>query len=279
MVHIITDSTACLTRQDIERYHIPVVPQMITFGDDSFLEGIDIDTEQFLTRLKASSELPKTAAPPIETFVKEFERLVPTGEPILCLHPSSEISGTVRSATVAAADYPEADIRILDTRLIASPLRTLVLLAAQWAEEGADADSIVKRVMDMSARCKLYFLVDTLEYLAKGGRIGGAAALVGTVLQIKPILRLHNGKIDQFEKERTSKRAVERLKEVICDHAPHDGTAYVSVLYAGNQVEGARLAQDLGRMLGQEDVPVIPMPPAIITHAGPGILGVGYFTN
>jgi DegV family protein with EDD domain len=279
MVHIIADTTACLPEGVAEKYHIPVIPQVINFGSDSYLEGVNMSMDQFLVRLKASSELPKTAAPPIDLFVKEFQRLVPTGEPIICIHPSSDVSGTVRSATIAAQDFPNADIRILDTRLITSPLGTLVEMAAEWAAQGADADIIVKRVMDLAARCKVYFLVDTLEYLAKGGRIGGAAALLGSVLQIKPILRLHDGKVDQFERERTSKRALERVKEIVCEQAPKDGTAYLSVLYAGNHPEGVSLAKELGQIIGQPNVPVVPMPPAIITHGGPGILGVGFFTH
>jgi len=279
MVKIIADTTACLTPEFSRRYDIPVIPQVINFGTDSFLEGINMGIDDFLQRLQASAELPKTAAPPPDLFTKEFQRLVPMGEPIICIHPSTEVSGTVRSATVAAMDFPDADIRILDTRLIASPLGTLVELAAGWAEAGMDADTIVQQVMDMARRSRLYFMVDTLEFLARGGRIGGAAALLGGVLQIKPILRWVDGKVDQYERERTHKRAVNRLMEIVCEQAPHDGTAYVSVLYAGNHPEARAIAQDLGQQLNQPEVPVVPMPPAIITHGGPGILGVGFFTK
>lgn len=279
MIHIIADTTSCLTPEFARQHSIPLIPQVINIGNDSYLEGIDIDIDTFLKRLTTSPELPKTAAPPPELFVHEFQRLVPTGEPILCIHPSSEISGTVRSATVAAQDFPNADIRILDTRLVASPLGTLIKLAAEWAEAGNDADVIVKRVMELTKRCRLYFMVDTLEYLARGGRIGGAAALLGSMLQIKPILRLNDGRVDQYERERTHKRAINRLMEIVCEQAPSDGTAYLSVLYAGNHPEGQTLARDLGRIIHQAEVPVVPMPPAIITHGGPGILGVGFFAK
>lgn len=279
MVHIIADTTSCLTPEFSKRHGIPVIPQVINIGNDSYLEGVDIDIDTFLKRLTTSAELPKTAAPPPELFVQAFQRMVPTGEPILCIHPSSEISGTVRSATVAAQDFPEADIRIIDTRLVASPLATLVTLAAEWAEAGESADVIVQRVTQMARRCRLYFMVDTLEFLARGGRIGGAAALLGGMLQIKPILRLSDGRVDQYERERTHKRAVNRLMEIVCEQAPNDGTAYLSVLYAGNHPEGQTLARDLGQLLKQAEVPVVPMPPAIITHGGPGILGVGFFAR
>jgi DegV family protein with EDD domain len=279
MVKIVTDTTACLDQEFSKRTGVPVIPQVINFGSESYYEGIDLDIETFMQRLKTSSELPKTAAPPPELFVEEFKRLVPLGEPIICIHPSAEVSGTVRSATVAAMDFPGADIRVLDTRLIGSPLGTLVQLADQWAKAGVSADEIVTRVMEMSRRCRVYFMVDTLEYLARGGRIGNAAALLGGVLQIKPILRLNDGKVDQYERERTHKRAVARLKEIVTEQIARDETGYLSVMYSGEKSQGLALAADLSDLIGQREVPVVHVPPAIVTHGGPGILGVGFFVK
>jgi DegV family protein with EDD domain len=279
MVRIITDTLAGLPAEIARRYHIPVIPQVIIFGNDSYLEGIEIDNATFMQRLKAARELPKTAAPPPELFAKEFERLVPEGEPILCIHPSAEISGTVRSAVVAARDFPQADIRVIDTSLIASPLATLVTLAAEWAEAGLDADAIEARLRELIPRCRIYFMVATLEYLAKGGRIGGAAALLGSVLQIKPILTLHDGRVEQFERERTHKRALARLKELVLEQIPRDDCGHLSVLHAGVPEQAQALADDLGAQLGLSQIPILDVPPAIVTHAGPGVLGVGFFVG
>ena len=179
MVKIITDTTACLSPEIAHRYDIPVIPQVVHFGEETFLEGVDMDAGAFMTRLMASAELPKTAAPPPELFVEQFRRGAPLGEPIVCIHPSAEISGTIRSATIAATEFPDADIRIVDTRLIASSLGTIVQLAAEAAAEGADADAIVARVNDLGRRGRIYFLVSTLEYLARGGGGGGAGGGVG----------------------------------------------------------------------------------------------------
>lgn len=276
MVKIITDTTSCLSPEFSRQHDIPVIPQVINFGDESFLEGVNLSIGDFMQRLRTSPELPKTAAPPVELFVKEFERLVPLGETILCIHPSSEVSGTVRSAQVAAQEFPNADIRILDTRLVASPLGTLVEKAAGWEEEGLGADMIDTRLREMMGRGRIYFLVATLEYLAKGGRIGGAAALVGSVLQIKPLLTMCDGRIDVLEKERTHRRALERLQELVVTHvAAYNG--YVSVLHAGIPEQGKALADSLKSRLGLADVPIYNMPPAIVTHGGPGILGIGFF--
>jgi DegV family protein with EDD domain len=278
MIKIITDTTACLLPETVQKFNIPVIPQVINFGNESFLEGLEMDLPTFMQRLKTSPELPKTAAPPPKLFIKEFEKLVPLGEPILCIHPSTEVSGTVRSAQVAAAEFPQADIRVIDTRSIASPLATMVELAAQWAVEGCDADAIEKRVRSMIPRSRIYFLVSTMEYLAKGGRIGGASALLGTVLQIKPILTFVDGQVNQFEKARTHNHAVNRLKELTIRQVPKSD-AYVTVMHAGVPEQGQELAADLKSELGLADVPVHHMPPAIITHAGPGILGVGFFLS
>jgi DegV family protein with EDD domain len=279
MVQIITDTTACLPPEIAQRYHIPVIPQVINFGEESFYEGIQIDIPTFMNRLKSSSEIPKTAAPPPELFVEEFAHLVSLGEPILCIHPSAEVSGTVRSAIVAAQDFPSADIRVIDTRTIATPLGTMVELAAEWAQQGLDADTIVSRLESLIRRCRVYFMVATLEYLARGGRIGGAAALLGSVLQIKPILTVTDGRVDQFERERTHKRAIARLKEIVIEEAPHDGCAYLTIMQADNLGEARLLAEDLATKLNQPHIPIAHMPPAIVTHGGPGILGVGFFVQ
>jgi DegV family protein with EDD domain len=279
MVQIITDTTSCLPTDFAARYHIPVIPQIINFGNDSFYEGVDLDNDGFMTRLKNSSELPKTAAPPPELFSEVFERLIPLNEPILCIHPSAEVSGTVRSAFVAAQDYPQADIRIIDTRVLGSPLCTLVELAAQWAAESQDADTIFSRLQNLIGRARVYFLVPSLEFLQRGGRIGGAQALLGSVLQIKPILCLRDGRVDRYESERTYKRALARLKDIVLEQISHDGSGYLSVMHAGVTVEGQSLAADLGRLVNQAEVPVYNVPPAIVTHGGPGLLAASFFTD
>ena len=276
MVKIVTDTVACLSLEVSNRYHIPVVPQVINFGSETYLEGVDIDIDTFMRKLRASRELPKTAAPPVECFVKVFEQLVPSGEPILCIHPSSEVSGTVRSALTAAQEFPSADIRVIDTRLVGSPIGTIIQLAAEWSEAGEDIDTIVSRINEMAPRCRIYFLVDTLEYLQRGGRIGGAQALLGSLLQIKPILTFEDGRVNQFEKVRTHRQALTRLKELVISQYPAQG-GYLSVMHAGVPEQGTELAKALAEELGLSNVPVVNVPPAIVTHAGPGILVAAFF--
>jgi DegV family protein with EDD domain len=280
MVRIITDTTAVLSPEVARKHDIPVIPQIIHFGADEYLDGVDIDTATFMQRLTASKVLPKTAAPPPSLFAAEFQRLAPSGVSILCIHPSAEVSGTVRSATVAKAEFPGVDIRVIDTRVVGSPLGVMVELAAEWAAAGESADAIVARLADLIRRCRLFFMVPTLEYLAKGGRIGGAAALVGTVLQIKPILDFKDGRIDVLERERTYKRALARLKELVIEQAAPGDDARISVMQAGVPEEGQALAEDLRARLNlARTPPVAVMPPSVVTQGGPGILGVGFFAR
>jgi DegV family protein with EDD domain len=280
MVKIITDTTSGLPVEVARQYAIPVIPQIINFGTDTYKEGIDLDNAGFMKRLLECKELPKTSAPPPGFFVEEFTRLVPLGETILCIHPSSEVSGTVRAALVAATDFPVADIRVVDTRVVASPLATMVELAAEWAENGEKADTIEERLRDMIPRCRIYFLVSTLECLARGGRIGGASALLGSVLQIKPILSLNDGRVEVFERERTHKHALRRLKELVYTQFPADHSkAYLSVMHAAVPEQANALADEFRFQLGLERVPILDVPPAITTHGGPGILAVAFFVE
>jgi DegV family protein with EDD domain len=279
MIHIITDTTSGLPREISKRYDIPVIPQVIIFGDKSYYEGIDIDNAMFMKMLISSKELPKTAAPPPELFVQEFTKLVPAGGTIFCIHPSSDISGTVRSAFTAAQEFPNADIRIIDTRTVGSSLATLVELAAKWASNGENADYIEKTINQLIPRNRIYFLVDTLEYLAKGGRIGGASALLGSVLKIKPILSLKDGHVEQFEKERTLKRAINRLVELVKTQAARDSEAYISVMHAAVPELAREFARTLCNEFSLDNIPILDVPPAIVTHGGPGILAAAFFTD
>jgi DegV family protein with EDD domain len=277
MVRIITDTTSGLPLELGEEYGIPILPQIIIFGEDSYRDDTELDTRTFLEKLRAASVLPKTAAPPPALYHPIFERLAGEDDSIICLHPSSDLSGTVRAATVAARDFPGADIRIVDTRTVAGPLATMVLLAAQWAREGVDADTIIARVQDLMARQRVYFVVDTLEYLHKGGRIGGARALLGGLLQVKPILTLQQGRVEPFEQQRTAKRALARLRELVLSECPADAGAHLCVMHADAEAQASSLAAEFSAKLGLPDVPIYELPPAIVVHGGPGILATSFF--
>jgi DegV family protein with EDD domain len=283
MVHIVTDTTAVLSQDVADRYDVPVVPQVIHFGQQSFLECQEMDSRMFMERLLTSEALPQTAAPPPELFREHFARLSADGEPILCIHPSAKVSGTVRSATVARQGFPEADIRVMDTQAIGAPLGRMVVLAAEWAREGMDADTIWQRLQDMIPRVRIYFTVDTLEYLQRGGRIGGAKALLGNILRIRPVLTWREGQVEPGFNERTTRRAVQRLVTLACEQAPRDHDPMFSVMHAAAPDVATQIVDQLKDAFGGEsggrslDVWVTDMVPAIVTHAGPGAVAVGFF--
>lgn len=279
MIRIVTDTTSGLPASLAARHGIPVVPQVIVFAEKEYLELVELGGEEFMNKLRASKELPKTAAPAPDAFEAVYRPFVEAGDTILSIHPSAEVSGTVRGATVAAQAFPGADIRILDTRTIGGPLARMVLLAANWLADGCDADTIWARLLALMPRHRLYFLVDTLEYLQKGGRIGGAAALLGSVLQVKPILGLVDGRVEAIERQRTHRRALDRLKQLVTEQAARGEAAQLSVMHAGAPDLARLVADDLATALATSDVFITDLVPAIVTHVGPGALAVGFFTQ
>lgn len=280
MVKIIADTTSCLPPVEAEKLGIHYLPQIIVFGEETYRDDTEMDPRTFLKRQKISPVLPKTAAPPPALYTQIFQELSAKGETIIVLAPSENVSGTFRSATVAAQDFSNADIRILDTRLIAGGLGAVVKQAANWANAGVTPDEIIGRVQEMCLRHRIYFMADTLEYLYKGGRIGAAKALFGSLLQVKPILTFRNGIIEPFESQRTHKRAIARLKEVVMAECPRDPNSFLCVMHGDAEAEALQCASEFSTQLDipMEDIAIYDLTPAILVHSGPGVIAVSYFT-
>ena len=277
-IRIVTDTAATLPPEFVRTHEINVVPQIIVFGQETFFENVTLSFDEFLVRLKSSAMLPKTSAPQPGDLIQAYRSQLEDADTILSIHPSSDVSGTVRSAMTAKnTTFPDADIRIIDSRTAGGNLASMVIAAVEWAEQGIGADEIVKRVDAMIPRGRVYFLVATLEYLQRGGRIGGAAALIGTALQIKPILELKAGRVEAFEKVRTHHRALERLKELVLEQCPPSADAHLCILQADVQNAAEQLAAELRGKLGIKNIPIYPCGASITTHVGPGTLGVAFF--
>lgn len=277
MVKIIADTTSGLSREFLTSLGIVLIPQIVIFGEDSFRDDTELDTATFMSKLRNSRQLPKTAAPPPNLYFPHFEEAMQKKEDVIVIAPSAKVSGTVNSAQVAAKEFPNLNIQVVDSKSIAGNLASLVILAHQWATEGKTADEIVNLLMTWIPRGRTYFLVDTLEYLQKGGRIGGAKALLGELLQVKPILSLGDGQVQPFEQQRTKKRAINRLIEVVTQECPKGKDSYISLLQADAKTEADELAEIFKTRLDVAEIPVFEMPPAIVVHGGPGILGVAFF--
>jgi DegV family protein with EDD domain len=279
MVKIVADTTSGLPREMMKSLEIPLIPQIVIFGEDSFRDDTELDTAAFLAKLKACKELPKTAAPPPALYNPIFSEARRQGECVIVVAPSARVSGTVRAAEVAAQDFPDVDVRVVDTLSVAGNLASLVLLADEWARSGVDADTIVHRLSDWIGRGRIYFLVNTLEYLQKGGRIGGAKALIGKMLQVKPILCVREGQVEPFEQQRTKKRALARLIEIVEDQCPKNLEAHLCVMQADAMPEAEGLVTELKSRLNLASIPIYELPPAIVVHGGPGVLAVGFFVH
>ena len=277
MTIIVADTTCGLPRDMLAQRGIPFVPQVVMFGEESFHDDKDLDTTTFLQKLKASKELPKTAAPEPPLYYPIFEEARKTGESVVVVAPTAKASGTVRSAQTAAQEFPDVDIRVVDSQTLSCNLGSLVLVADDLAKAGKSASQIVATLEDMIPRGRIYFLVDTLEYLAKGGRIGGAKRLVAELLEIKPILQIQNGQVEPFEQQRTKKRALARLVEVVAENCKGGESAHLCVLQVEAESEAQALVEELKSKVDVPNIPIYELPPAIVVHAGPRAMGVGFF--
>ncbi|MFN8435005.1 MAG: DegV family protein [Anaerolineales bacterium] len=277
MTIIVADTTCGLPRALIAQRGIPLIPQVVMFGEESFHDDKDLDTALFLQKLKVAKSLPKTAAPEPSLYYPILEEARKNDQSVVVVAPTGKASGTVRSAQTAAQEFPEVDVRIVDTQTISCNLGSLVLLADDMAKVGKSASQIVAKLEDMIPRGRIYFLVDTLEYLAKGGRIGGAKRLVAELLEIKPILQIKDGQVESFEQPRTKKRALTRLVEIATEQCPGGAESHLCVLQVEAEEEAQALADELKLNIKVPEIPIYELPPAIVVHAGPRAMGVGFF--
>ena len=279
MIRIIADTTCGLPLPLLQTLGIDFLPQIITFGDQSYRDDFEIDTPTFLSKLKAAEKLPGTAAPPPILYHPIYEKHIKNGDAMLVITPSAEVSGTYRSAKIAAEEFPEAEIQIIDSRTVAGGLGTLVLQAHKWAQAGMEMETLKAKLSDMAKREKLYFIVDTLEYLHRGGRIGKAESLIGGILQIKPILTIDDGKVAPFDKVRTKKHAIDSIFKLTVEICQNEHNPHLTISHCGDEGAAKALRRRFLEVLEVEDVPIYLVPPAIVVHGGPGILEVSCFVE
>ncbi|MEA3408368.1 MAG: DegV family protein [Chloroflexota bacterium] len=273
-IAIVSDSTAGLSDEYVERHHISIVPLYINMNDKMYREGIDMGPEEFYKRLPHSDPLPKTSQPSAGDFREVYSRLEAEGvEGILSVHLSSKISGTINSATLAAKEV-DVPVEIVDTQSAAAAHLLAVEVGVKAVESGADLAEAAKAMRDVLGAQKTLFVVDTLEYLYKGGRIGGAAALMGSLLQFKPLLYFRDGEIDALERVRTSSRAYKRMAEVMAEWMGEDEPLEVVVMEAGCPERLADLAASMKESLTIARLRESAVPAVLGAHAGDGTVGV-----
>lgn len=275
-VGIVTDSSCDLSDDELRGLNAEIVPLFIRFGTDEFVDREQIKVDDFYRRMAASEELPQTAAPPPGRFEQAFRRCLDAGcESVVCINLSSAMSATMQSAVGAAdairAAGDRADIRVLDSKSVSGGLGTLVLQAARMAADGADADTIEAFVADASERTHLFGTLDTLENLRKGGRIGGAQALLGSMLSIKPIVDISSGEVAEAAKQRTRRKALGWMRDTLQAAGPVE---HLAVMH-GEAGDVDHFCEMLAKV-HTGDIRVGSVGPVVGTHAGQGVLAMAY---
>lgn len=279
MIRIVADTTSTLTVEDTRNLGLYLLPQIIVFDEKEYRDDYEITSEDFLNKLKTSPTLPKTAAPAPALYTPIFKEVLDAGDSILVLCPSAKVSGTFRSATVAAQDFPGADITVIDTGIIGPALGWIVKRALAMVNSGKRIEEINEFILNKCQSLKIYFYVNTLEYLYKGGRIGGAKALVGSVLQIKPILLFKDGQVNPFESQRSKKKAFARIIELVTEECPLGEESNLSIFQADAMQDAKFFQSELSQRTGNSVIGISNLPPAIVVHAGPGVVAVSFFTK
>jgi DegV family protein with EDD domain len=278
MIKIVSDSTAYLPEATIRQHDIRIVPLCVHFGEEAFKEGVELGTEGFYARLQEAAVLPTTSQPSAGEFHEVFKELAEEGHEILTLTISSKLSGTWNSAMAAKGMLPEASISVIDSLSASIGLQLMVEAAAEAVAAGASRQEIVDRIEEIKQKIRVLFTVDTLEYLAKGGRIGNAKALLGTLLKVKPILALQNGAIEPLEQVRSRRKALAQMLDLIVEYMGESGSqAKVAVTHALVREEAEICIAELVRRLGCREPSLAELGPAIGTHTGPGVIGVAVY--
>jgi DegV family protein with EDD domain len=272
-VRVVTDSSCDLSQSLVDAMRIEVVPLSIRFGDEELIDRVELSPEDFWDRLRSSTTLPETSAPSAGKFEERFRGLIDRGATgIICINLSSRLSATMQAAQVAANIVrDDCPIVVIDSRTVSMGLGALCLTAARRAADGAKLEEIVEDVLSRRDRTRLYGTLDTLEYLKRGGRIGNARALLGSMLSIKPIVEVHEGAVEEAGKVRTRSKALHLLAEK-AKAQPIDSLA---VLH-GQAADVEDLLDALGEIFPRDDIVTGLVGPVIGTHAGPGVIGVSF---
>lgn len=278
-VAIVTDSTATIPKDIMEQYPLWEVPLVLIFGEETLEDRVDIQPSEFYDRLETDPIHPTTSQATPASFQKIFGQLLDEGYDILAVLISPKLSGTVESANQVKAEYPDAAIEVFNSESIVMGLGWQALMAARAAKEGAslaECKEVVEKAKPMTG---VIFAVETLEYLHRGGRIGGGAKFLGTALNFKPILEIREGAVESVERVRTRKKSLARVVRLIEERIDGRKPLHLAALNA-NAEEDARWLLDVGcAHLNPDEKMYTDVSPVIGTHVGPGVVGLAYLAG
>jgi len=273
VVRIVTDSTADLTPEQQRAAGITVVPLNVHFGDEVFRDHVDLSTDEFFRRLKASSQLPHTSQPSVGAFEEAYRTLREGGDEIVAVHLSSKVSGTYNSALMAAQSVGDGEIDVVDSLSTSMALGFMALEGARLARAGRDRQAIAECLRGLVPKARVICVVDTLTYLERGGRIGKARALLGSLLNVKPILQLKDGEVVPLGRARGRPQALSRLVELL----ERDGTvSQLAIMHGAAQADAEQLRERVASRYPGVDIQLTEIGAVLGTHTGPGVIGFTY---
>lgn len=278
-VAIVTDSTCDLGPTELESLGVTMVPLKVLFGDESYLDWIDLQPVEFFDRLKRSPVLPKTSQPSPADFAAVYERLADEGhDSIVSIHLSAALSGTYESAMLAAKDA-RVPVHVIDTKDVCLGVALVVKAAVEAVAQGMDGENVAKLATDVATRTDLYFVLDTLDYLVKGGRAGKAQGLAASILNIKPVLIVNaDGIIEPYAKERGRKKAIQALAKHVAEMSKQHGKLRVAYLHANAPKIVAELQHEVEAAGADVEVDIVGLIGAVIgTYAGPDAVGIAFY--
>jgi len=280
-IAVVTDSTAYIPAELVEKYNLTVTPQVLIWGEETFEDGVDIQPDEFYARLKTSKMMPTTSQVSIATMKSTFENLIEQDYEVLAILLSSKLSGTIQSAIQAKEMMGKAGEKVtfVDSNSVAMAMGFQVLAVARAIEDGAnleDAVALAKKARDLTGA---YFAVDTLEFLHRGGRIGGAKRFLGTALNVKPVLAILDGRVEAVEQIRTKRKAVERVLELVSEQVRGKAPVHLATLHAAAEEEARILLDKASKELDATERIMAPVSPVVGTHGGPGLVGLAYMAG
>jgi len=278
-VAIVTDSTPNIPEHLIKENQIHVVPLNVIWGEESYYDGVEITNAEFYTRLETDKVMPSTSQPSIAEFEVVFRSLYEDGYEILGDFLSEDLSGTISSATQAKKMLPKATIEIVNSRSLAMAHGFQVLGAARAAKNGASLAECKRIAEDARDRSGVFFVLDTLEFLHRGGRIGGAKRFVGTLLNVKPILTIEDGTIITLDQVRTQKKALEAIVDLIVERTKGHKNIQLATLHANNPETAQHILDAAAERLPLAEKVFAELSPVLGTHAGPGAVGLAYLVD